>query len=199
MFLQLLFYRNHNVTHNQTLRYDRKLRKHFNLREIGNFGACLYTCTRIIVKQFSIGWNEMTVSLLDIHSLLIILMCFRSCNYRRQSPPSTREQSELGLVMIYISHSHLNSNHHNLQGIQSPPVVPTGREGAAQGCSPSVPALRWNMARGQPADWGNQTMRVKRAVCSYTTKLLIIAMEALRQPYLSGPSWAQNRLPSLGT
>lgn len=66
MFLQLLFYRKHNITHNQTLRYDRKLRKHFNLREIGNFGACLYKCTRIIVKQFSIGLNEMNVSLLDI-------------------------------------------------------------------------------------------------------------------------------------
>lgn len=148
-FLQLLFYRNHNITHNQTLRYDRKLREHFNLREIGNFGACLYNCTRIIVKQFSVGLNEMNVSLLDIHSLLIILMCFRSCHCRRQSPPSTRGQSELGLVMIYISHSHLNSNHHHLQGIRWPPVVPTWREGAAQGCSPSVPALRWNMARGK--------------------------------------------------
>ena len=64
--------------------------------------------------------------------------------------------------------------------------------------SPSVPApsahplylhqvltlctcLGWGMSPGNPADWGIQTLRVKRPVCVYTRKLTITAVEPFRQ------------------
>lgn len=41
--------------------------------------------------------------------------------------------------------------------------------------------LGWGMAPGNPADWGIQTVRVKRPVCVYTRKLTISATEPFRQ------------------
>lgn len=55
------------------------------------------------------------------------------------------------------------------------------------------PCLGWGMAPGNPADLGIQTVRVKRPVSVYTRKLMITAVEPLRQRSSLSPRLSSNQ------
>lgn len=130
---------------------------------------------------------------------LLVIMCFRSCNHGQQGQPSNRERTEGGVALGH-RHLRLNSHRHHLQAWESPPEVPAGTEELPRPSGPAPGAHllgppTMETGSGDPADWGIQTTRVKRPVCLYTRKLMVTAMEPLRQRSSLRQGWA----PSPGT